>query len=119
MKGYCRVCPVCNGIACAGEVPGMGGLGTGSAFRANLTSLSSHRINMRLLHGVKEPDPSTTILGHTLAIPVLAAPIGGVSFNMGGAVSEDAYIQAKLKGCKERGILGCTGDGVPPDGECH
>ena len=25
MKGYCRVCPVCNGVACAGEVPGMGG----------------------------------------------------------------------------------------------
>ena len=26
MKGYCRVCPVCNGKACSGEVPGMGGL---------------------------------------------------------------------------------------------
>jgi len=25
MKGYCRVCPECNGVACAGEVPGMGG----------------------------------------------------------------------------------------------
>jgi hypothetical protein len=25
MKGYCRVCPVCDGRACAGEVPGMGG----------------------------------------------------------------------------------------------
>ena len=32
MKGYCRVCPVCNGVACAGEVPGMGGSLTGSAF---------------------------------------------------------------------------------------
>ena len=25
MAGFCRVCPVCNGRACAGEVPGMGG----------------------------------------------------------------------------------------------
>ena len=30
LKGYCRVCPVCNGRACAGEVPGMGGAGTGT-----------------------------------------------------------------------------------------
>ena len=29
MKGFCRVCPICNGRACAGEVPGMGGTGTG------------------------------------------------------------------------------------------
>lgn len=21
LKPYCRVCPVCNGVACAGEVP--------------------------------------------------------------------------------------------------
>ena len=32
MKGHCRVCPVCDGKACAGEVPGMGGLGTGASF---------------------------------------------------------------------------------------
>ena len=30
MKGFCRVCPVCDGRACAGETPGMGGIGTGS-----------------------------------------------------------------------------------------
>lgn len=31
MKKFCRVCPECNGRACAGEVPGMGGLGTGAS----------------------------------------------------------------------------------------
>ncbi len=114
MTGFCRVCPVCNGRACAGEVPGMGGIGTGAAFRANLTSLAAFRLNMRLLHDVENPDPSTTILGLPLAMPVLAAPIGGVSFNMGGQVSEEDYIAAKLKGCQSNGIIGCTGDGVPP-----
>lgn len=24
LKPFCRVCPVCDGVACAGEVPGMG-----------------------------------------------------------------------------------------------
>jgi len=113
MKGYCRVCPVCDGRACAGEVPGMGGLGTGSAFAANLQSLAAVRFNMRLLHEVSEPDTHIDFLGQSLALPFLAAPIGGVSFNMGGKITEEAYISAVLGGCAQAGTLGCVGDGVP------
>ncbi len=114
MKGYCRVCPVCNGKACSGEVPGMGGLGTGATFAANLEALAAVRLNMRLVHDVNEPDTSATVCGIALDMPVLAAPIGGVSFNMGGGVSEEDYAAAVVGGCAERGIIGCTGDGVPP-----
>jgi 4-hydroxymandelate oxidase len=113
MKGFCRVCPVCDGRACAGEVPGMGGLGTGRAFGANLEALARYRLNMRLLHDVVNPDTQVTILGKTLSMPVLAAPIGGVAFNMGGKVSEEAYIAAVIGGCSEQGTLGGVGDGVP------
>ena len=113
MEGFCRVCPVCDGRACAGEVPGMGGIGTGAAFRDNIQALSECRFQMRVIHAVVEPDTRTEILGIPLDIPVLAAPIGGVSFNMGGKLSEEAYIAAKLEGCREKGIIGCTGDGAP------
>jgi len=114
MKGFCRVCPVCDGKACAGEVPGMGGLGTGAAFQDNVVALAECKLAMRLIHDVVEPDTTTRVLGIDLALPVLAAPIGGVSFNMGGQRSEAEYIRAKILGCKEKGIIGCTGDGVPP-----
>lgn len=114
MTGFCRVCPVCNGKACAGEVPGMGGLGTGSAFMANVQALAKHTFNMRLVHDITEPDTSTTLLGLDLSMPVLAAPIGGISFNMGGKRTEEEYITAIIDGCKQAGIIGCTGDGVPP-----
>ena len=113
MKGHCRVCPVCNGVACSGEVPGMGGLGSGTSFRANIEALAAYRLEMRLLHEVTTPKTAVSLLGLTLDLPVLAAPIGGVSFNMGGALSEDDYIRSKLEGCRARGIIGCTGDGVP------
>ncbi len=113
MKGYCRVCPECNGKACAGEVPGMGGLGTASAFKDNLAALRAVKFNMRLVHEVTEPDTQVNILGRELALPVLAAPIGGVSFNMGGKISEQDYVRAIIRGCKDKGTLGCTGDGVP------
>ncbi len=114
MKGHCRVCPVCDGRACAGEVPGMGGLGTGASFRANMEALAARRLNMRLIHDAAEPDTAVELLGKSLALPVLAAPIGGVSFNMGGEVTEEDYIHAVLAGCHEKGTLGCVGDGVPP-----
>jgi len=114
MTGFCKVCPVCNGKACAGEVPGMGGLGTGSAFMANVQALAGYTFNMRLVHGVSEPDTACSVLGMKLSLPVMAAPIGGVSFNMGGKRTEEEYITAVIDGCKQTGTIGCTGDGVPP-----
>ncbi|BCS90119.1 alpha-hydroxy-acid oxidizing protein [Pseudodesulfovibrio sediminis] len=114
MKGYCRVCKVCDGRACAGEVPGMGGLGTASSFKSNVEALEGIRVNMRLLHDATEPDTSTSLLGYDMSMPVMAAPIGGISFNMGGAITEDAYTDAIVGGCKAAGVVGCVGDGVPP-----
>lgn len=113
METFCKVCPVCNGKACAGQVPGMGGLGSGSSFISNIEALTRIKFNMRLIHDVIEPDTTVSVLGKRLALPILAAPIGGISFNMGGAVSEEDYIQAIINGCKAKSILGCTGDGVP------
>lgn len=113
MQGFCQVCPTCNGMACAGEVPGMGGLGSASSFKSNITSLDSCKLNMRVLHEVTEPDTRVNILGMDLDMPVLASPIGGVSFNMGGKLSEQDFVDSVLSGCVSKGIVGCTGDGVP------
>lgn len=113
MEGFCSVCPVCDGRRCAGEVPGMGGLATGSSFQDNVRALSEVKLNMRCLHDTSEPDLNLSLLGFDMSIPVLAAPIGGVSFNMGGAMAEEDYILAKLSACADEGTLGSTGDGVP------
>ena len=81
-KGACRLCPVCNGRICAGEVPGMGGLGTGAAFKHNVTALAECRLNLRTVHSVKNPELSCKILGMELALPIIAAAIGGIGMNM-------------------------------------
>ncbi len=114
MKDFCKVCKICDGRACVGEVPGMGGLNTAASFKNNLAALATVTLNMRLLHEVVEPSPHCTVLGYDLDMPVMAAPIGGVSFNMGGGVSEEAYIDAVVSGSREAGVIGCVGDGVPP-----
>ena len=114
MKGYCRVCPVCDGRACAGEVPGMGGTGTGSAFRANLEALASVRLNMRTIHGAGDPHTGIKLFGKKLATPVLAAPMTGILYNMGGAVTERDFIGMIITGSRQAGSLGFSGDGADP-----
>lgn len=114
MKGFCRVCSECNGKACAGEVPGMGGAGTGASFRNNVEALAGYRINLRTLHGVKKPNTQLTLFGQELKTPILGAPITGNNFNMGGALSEEEWAEALIQGCLTSGALGSTGDAPDP-----
>ncbi|MCF8012386.1 MAG: alpha-hydroxy-acid oxidizing protein [Clostridiales bacterium] len=114
LKGYCRVCPVCDGRACSGEVPGMGGIGTGEAFRANLEALKKYRLNLRTLHNAKDPDTSCRFFDKTLNTPVMAAPLTGSTYNMGGALTEREFIGMVMSGSKMAGSLGFSGDGADP-----
>ena len=110
LNGSCKVCPVCNGKACAGEVPGMGGKGTGKAFTANIDALNRHKLNMRVLHNCTNPDTSLEIFGRKRSIPVFAAPVSGTTLNMGGKFTEQEYISWVIKGCHDAGIDPMVGD---------
>lgn len=111
---FCRVCKVCDGVACAGEVPGMGGTGTGAAFKANLEALSKVKLNMRTLHDAKDPNISVELFGCELSMPILAAPITGTEYNMGPAMNEAEFIEAVISGSNAAGTLGMCGDGANP-----
>jgi hypothetical protein len=91
----------------------MGGAGTGSGFMANVDSLAQVRLRMRLIHEVGDPDLTVDFFGEKLALPVLAAPMGGVEFNLGGSMSEKDYFEAVLGGCVDAGTRGGTADGAP------
>lgn len=114
--GFCRLCPVCNGGACAGEVPGMGGIGTGASFRNNVEALARWRLNLRVIHRVTDPSLQCRLFGQELAMPILAAAIGGTAFNLGSTeMTEEEYQQAVVAGCALAGSVGMTGDGPKPE----
>lgn len=113
-NGSCRVCRVCDGIACRGEVPGMGGKGTGNAFIENVRALDRIKINMRTIHTAASPDTSIELFGKMLSVPVMAAPITGTSINMGGLVTEKEYIEPVVIGCKNKGSIAMVGDTAIP-----
>lgn len=110
LNGSCRVCPVCDGKACRGEVPGMGGKGTGSSFMENVTALTSYKLNMRVVSDVQDPDTSVTMFGKEMDIPVFAAPVSGTTLNMGGKFTEQEYISWVINGCHKAGIYPMVGD---------
>lgn len=115
MMPACRMCPVCNGVACSGEIPGMGGKGTGATFLRNVTKLSEITLNMRVIHDVSAPDTTFDFFGHPLALPVLPAPATGVGLNMGGFMTEGDYIRGLIRGTVAAGSLPMVGDSVDPN----
>ena len=110
VKARCRVCPVCDGKVCAGEVPGMGGIGSGASFRNNVSALAPWRLNMRVLHGANAPDTTLQLWGRALSLPVFAAPVGAVGRNLGSSLADDEYTGYLIDGCVAANTLASTGD---------
>ena len=112
----CRVCPECDGVACAGQVPGPGGKGRGRTFQRNVHYLRDRvKLHQDVLDACGEPDTSLTLLGRQLAAPIFAAPIGMVGLNWSDALDEESYAEAVVAGTLEAGTLAFTGGGASPE----
>jgi isopentenyl diphosphate isomerase/L-lactate dehydrogenase-like FMN-dependent dehydrogenase len=115
MYPICRVCPACDGVACVGEFPGIGGLGSGMSFQNNYHGLQRVHFKLRPLNGVsnqdKKPDTSTVILGQKLSLPAVAAPVGGPGGNFRGLLPDAEYYDRIIGGCIDAGTMGSIGDG--------
>lgn len=110
MKAHCKICPACDGRACAGQVPGMGGALTGSSFTANFEALRDTRINLRVVHGAADPSTKFSIFRKSLDTPILAAPMTGAPYNCGESLTNEAFIGAVVAGAGAAGSLGFIGD---------
>lgn len=108
----CRVCPQCNGRACRGEIPGVGGKGNGLGFIRNYDKFRDIKINMDTIYNSEEIDTSIELFGIKFKYPVFAAPIGAVEINYSDLYTDYEYQKAIIEGCKNAGIVGFTGDGA-------
>jgi len=108
----CRVCLECNGKVCRGEIPGVGGKGTGSGFIRNYEKLREVKINMDTIYTPHKVDTSIELFGKKFKYPIFAAPIGDVKLNYSDVLTEYEYQKAIVVGCKKAGVVAFTGDGV-------
>lgn len=115
LEGTCKVCRHCNGVACAGQVPGFGGIGTGSSFINNIEALARRKLNLRVLHDVKQPDTRLRLFGMELSMPILGAAVAGVKVNRMGGLDEFELARAMICGPRLAGTVGMGGDGGAPE----
>ena len=106
----CRVCPVCDGRACRGEVPGAGGKGSGDSFVRNVAYLRDVQIVLDTLYAKHGQDTSCEFFGRKFALPAFPAPIGGMKMNYGSDISEEAQAERVLAGSAAAGSAAFTGD---------
>jgi isopentenyl diphosphate isomerase/L-lactate dehydrogenase-like FMN-dependent dehydrogenase len=119
MKGFCAVYKVCDGLPerlCQGikygKAIGMGGIGKGATFTANVQALDRLKLKTRLITPHVEPDMETSFLAKEVAFPIFCTSMSGVKISMGGAISELEFAQAVIQGCKAAGTIGFIGDGA-------
>jgi 4-hydroxymandelate oxidase len=106
----CRVCQVCDGVACSGDGGGIAGAGSGMSFQNNFTALRRVRLLPRTVHDTRKADPSTTILGHRLSFPAVAAPMGPAATRFGKGIPVEEWFESLIGGCVAAGTLGSIAD---------
>lgn len=108
----CRECRECNGIACRGEIPGLGGKDSGRSFMRNVAKMQDIKINMDVL--VEDvPITTETTLFHTkMNMPIFVAPIAGIQNNYGADITEYDYNDMVLAAVNHTGIVAFSGDGI-------
>lgn len=112
MGPHCRVCPECNGLACKGEVPGLGGVGSGESFMEAVRFLKSVKVLMDVVYDSKEKDTSIELFGKKFDMPVFMAPIGGMNLNYNGYFEESEYLKIIVPAMIKSGSLAFLPNGA-------
>lgn len=81
--GFCHACPVCNGRACGGTIPGPGAKGSGTVAIRNFDAWRNVRLNMDTIHENFEPDTSLELFGRKFKYPFFAGPVGAMTLHYG------------------------------------
>lgn len=110
--GPCRACPVCNGRACGGTIPGPGAKGSGTVAVRNFDAWRNVRLNMDTIHENFEPDTSLTLFGRSFKYPFFAGPVGAMTLHYGDKYNDLDYNNILVPACAAASIAAFTGDGT-------
>ena len=112
MSPVCRVCPVCDGLACGHLMPGPGSKPPGNGAYDNCMAWRRIRLNMDTITSGSEADTSLDWFGRTLSFPVFSGPVGSIrrQFHPEDDVSD--YNEACLAAAEECNTMHAFGTGL-------
>ena len=87
---------------------GLRGIGQGLSYLNNIKALSKYKLKTRLITEHKDPVLETTFLGEKISMPMLGAPMSGLSYVSN--ISEEDFAYSILEGCRLAGTIGFTGN---------
>lgn len=111
---YCKVCPVCNGVACKNTIPGPGAKGLGVGAVRNYQAWQDVALNMDTIYEKGPVDTGVELFGHHFDLPVFAGPVGALKMHYGDKYDDGGYNDVLVSGAREAGIAAFTGDGTDP-----
>lgn len=118
----CRMCKICDGVACAGKFTNVlefGSKGNNGGFKEAVRALDRIKIEIDPIHDDFMPDTRTTVFGREFDLPVFASPAAIVLtnhvFDSPYFNNNDKYAAALLKGCYDAGGWAWLGDCKLPE----
>lgn len=72
----CKVCPECNGLACANTMPGPGSKAPGNGANDNWKAWRGIKLNMDTIFPDAPVDTGIELFGKRLSMPLISAPVG-------------------------------------------
>lgn len=87
---------------------GLRGIGQGYTYLNNLRALSKYKLKKRLITKHEEPLIETAFFGKKVSMPLLGAPMSGMSYVSN--VTEEDFAYNILAGCRDAGTIGLTGN---------
>lgn len=91
-----------------GRPLGLDGIGQGASYLNNFRSLAKLKLKTRLITVHQDPVMGTDFLGYEVSMPVMGAPMSGLSYV--SSITEEDFSYNILEGCRQAGTIGFTGN---------
>lgn len=108
----CKVCPECNGLACANTMPGPGSKAPGNGANDNWKAWRGIKLNMDTIFPDAPVDTGIELFGKSLSMPLISAPVGSLKAQYNPADDIRDFNECCAQAAEICGIASSFGDGL-------
>lgn len=107
----CKVCPVCNGLACKNTMPGPGSKAPGNGANDNYNAWRNIKLNIDTFVESAPIETLVNLLGMNLSFPLITAPIGSIQMQFNPTDDVADFNEKCMAACETRGTFHAFGNG--------